>query len=148
MVIRTTSENKAFKDLVQQLDSLLHVVDGDEHAFFAQYNKIDTLNHVVILYADGEAVGCGAFKKFDAETVEIKRMFVLPNHRRKGYAQQILDQLEKWACEEGNTFTILETSTRLPEAVNLYENCGYQRIPNYGQYIDVPTSVCMKKKLK
>ena len=70
-IIRTDSSHKDFAALVKLLDEYLTIVDGDEHAFYDQYNKVDAIKNVVILYSENEAVACGAYKPFDAQTVEI-----------------------------------------------------------------------------
>ncbi len=143
-IIRTNSENPDFKMLSALFDDYLVDIDGDEREFFAFYNNVQ-LDHVLVVYENDETVGCGAFKKFDKNTAEIKRMFVHPNHRNKGIASIILKELELWANDLGFTSYILETSPKLTSAIALYEKTGYQFIPNYGQYIGVENSVCMKK---
>lgn len=145
--VRTNSSDADFIQLVQMLDADLAVRDGAEHAFYAQFNKVHMIQHVVIAYENNLAVGCGAFKPFDSGSVEIKRMYVLPAHRNKGIAVAVLLQLEQWAKEEGYSVAVLETGKKQPEAIRLYEKCGYSRIPNYGQYAGVENSVCMKKEL-
>jgi GNAT superfamily N-acetyltransferase len=145
---RTTSDNSDFQQLVVQLDAYLRVMDGDDHAFYAQYNKLDSLQHVVIAYNNDEAIGCGAFKKYDDDSVEIKRMFVLPAFRGKGIAAAVLNELEKWSAALNYRFTVLETGKRQVEAVRFYTKSGYTVIPNYGQYEFVENSVCMKKQNK
>jgi GNAT superfamily N-acetyltransferase len=144
---RTNSENADFHALVAQLDADLRIRDGEDHAFFAQFNKIDKIRNVVLFYVEEKAVGCGAFKEYAGKTVEIKRMFVEPNFRGKGIAAQILAELEVWAAELHYNEAILETGIKQPEAIRLYQKMGYQRIPNYGQYEQVETSVCMQKSL-
>jgi putative acetyltransferase len=144
--IRTDSENPDFIKLVKLLDNDLRMRDGDEHSFYAQFNKIDSLKNVVVAYSEDTAVSCGAFKKYD-DTAEVKRMFTLPEHRGKGIAAQVLNELESWAAEEGYISCILETGKKQPEAIRLYEKSGYTLIPNYGQYAGVENSVCMKKPL-
>ena len=146
-LIRTNSSHPHFMHLVQLLDADLAVRDGADHAFYAQFNKITMIQHVIVAYENDEAVACGAFKKFNEESVEIKRMYVLPQHRNKGIAAAVLQQLEQWAKEEGYQSTVLETGMKQPEAIRLYEKSGYERIPNYGQYAGVENSVCMKKEL-
>ena len=91
---RTSSEDTDFIELVKLLDKDLQIRDGDEHAFYAQYNKIDSIKNVVVCYNENVALGCGAFKPYDDETVEIKRMFVQPKFRSKGIGKLILDELE------------------------------------------------------
>ncbi len=146
-LIRTNSENKDFQFLVSLLDAELSIRDGDEHAFFAQFNKLDSIREVVVAFQNEVAIGCGAFKKFDSETAEIKRMFVRLEHRGKGIAVEILRELENWASELNFSFAILETGYKQPEAIRLYEKTGFALIPNYGQYEGIENSVCMKKKL-
>lgn len=142
---RTTSENPDFRALVALLDQDLAVRDGAEHAFYAQFNKIDLIRHAVVAYLDGEAVGCGAFKEYSAAEVEVKRMYVRPAHRGQGVAAAVLTGLEQWARELGYTACVLETGKKQPEAIRLYEKSGYARTPNYGQYAGVENSVCMRK---
>lgn len=146
-IVRTDSKNTDFQELVKLLDEDLCVRDGEEHDFYAQFNKIGSIKNVVVAYQDQFAVGCGAFKKYDDEMVEIKRMFVRPESRGKGIASEILRVLEKWATELNFTASILETGFKQPEAIRLYEKSAYAVIPNYGQYEGVANSVCMKKKL-
>ncbi len=146
-LIRTNSENKDFQFLVSLLDAELSIRDGDEHAFFAQFNKLDSIREVVVAFQNEVAIGCGAFKKFDSQTAEIKRMFVRTEHRGKGIAVEILRELENWASELNFSFAILETGYKQPEAIRLYEKTGFALIPNYGQYEGIENSVCMKKKL-
>ncbi|TVT41214.1 GNAT family N-acetyltransferase [Hymenobacter setariae] len=146
-LVRTTSENPDFRALVQLLDQDLAARDGAEHSFYAQYNTIAQLNHVVVAYLGSEPVGCGAFKPYAADAVEVKRMFVQPAHRGQGVAQAVLAELEKWAGELGYTSCVLETGKRQPEAIGLYERVGYGRIPNYGQYVGIENSVCMQKTI-
>lgn len=144
---RTTSDNEDFKYLTQLFDEYLVDIDGDEKDFFAQYNQI-YLDHVIVCYENGIALGCGAFKEYEPKVAEIKRMFVLPEQRGKGIAVSILNELEVWAAASGCESAILETSVRLESAIALYKKSGYELIENYGQYIGVESSVCMKKKLK
>lgn len=145
--IRTTSTHTDFKTLVTLLDTELAQRDGDEHAFYHQFNSIGGLQQCVVLYENSKAVGCGAIKTYDTTSVEVKRMYVLDSQRGKGLATQVLLHLETWAKELGNKRCILETGIRQPEAIALYEKNGYVKIPNYGQYIGVENSVCFEKLL-
>jgi len=146
-ISRTDSSNTDFRALVKMLDEDLRVRDGDEHAFYESFNKIDYLNNVVVFYLDGVPVGCGAFKPFDSDAVEIKRMFVLPGFRNRKIARQVLNELEKWAKELNFKACVLETGKKQPEAIGLYQKAGYLLIPNYGQYAGVENSVCMRKTI-
>tara|TARA_R110002051_G_scaffold143337_1_gene216297 strand:- start:40 stop:492 length:453 start_codon:yes stop_codon:yes gene_type:complete len=144
---RTNSENKDFINLVKHLDAYLKVTDQDEHDFYNQFNNIDVLKEVVVLYNDENAVGCGAIKKFDNNAVEVKRMFVLSEKRGQGFAQNILAELEIWTKELGYNKCVLETGKRQVEAVQFYKKCGYKIIPNYGQYLNMENSICFEKEI-
>ena len=146
-LIRTDSDNPDFNGLVRLLDQDLQMRDGAEHAFYAQFNKVSVIRYVVMAYRGDEPVGCGAFKEFTGELVEIKRMFVQPAHREQGIAQAILAELEQWAQELHYTGCVLETGKNQPEAIRLYQKISYQVIPNYGQYAGVENSVCMQKEI-
>lgn len=146
-LVRTNSDNEDFIFLVQQLDAYLKITDGDEHDFYNQFNKINTLNNVVIAYLENKPVGCGAFKEFNTTSVEVKRMFTSNDSRNKGIATRILNELEDWAAELNYKSCVLETGIRQVEAVQFYTKCLYKIIPNYGQYQDVKNSICFEKKL-
>jgi putative acetyltransferase len=146
--IRNTSENPDFRKLIDALDEDLYIRNGDAQLQYRQYNQVDLINHVIVLYFEEKPVGCGCYKRFDDQTVEMKRMFVLPELRGKHLAAQMLQELEKWAVEEGNTAAVLETGHRQVEAIRLYTVAGYSLIENYGQYIGMEDSICYRKELK
>ncbi len=144
---KTNSHNQDFITLVAALDADLAIRDGDEHAFYAQYNKIAIIQYVIVAYENNVAIGCGAIKEFDETSMEVKRMYVLPNKRGKGTASIILSKLEKWIVELGFSKAVLETGIKQPEAIALYKKNGYQVISSYGQYKNVANSVCFEKVL-
>lgn len=147
-IIRTDSSNEDFIGLVRQLDAYLAITDGEEHAFYDQFNKIQNIKNVVVLLENQNPIGCGAIKEFETDSMEVKRMFVKPENRGKGIAAKILTELETWAAELGYSKCVLETGKRQVEAVALYTKCGYHIIPNYGQYIGMDNSLCFEKKLE
>jgi GNAT superfamily N-acetyltransferase len=101
----------------------------------------------VIAREDGAAIGCGAVRRIDEQTAEVKRMYVAPAARGKRLGAKILAELEVQARKLGITRLVLETGERQPEAIALYEREGFRRIPKFGEYIDAPLSVCFGKDL-
>ncbi|MBF4485095.1 GNAT family N-acetyltransferase [Flavobacterium sp. CSZ] len=144
---RTNSDDIDFINLVVLLDKDLAIRDGEDHAFYNQFNKTDAIKHVIVFYENDIALGCGAFREKKEDTVEIKRMYVHPDHRKRGIASAVLAALEIWSKEVGYTYTILETGKNQPEAINLYQKLNYTIIPNYPPYENMDNSVCMKKTL-
>ncbi len=143
--LRTDSDNHDFQKLVKELDAYLRILDGEDHLFYSQLNKTDSIKQVIVVYQNGDPAGCGAIRKYTHDTVEVKRMYVSENHRGKGIATGILHELETWAKELNYRKCILETGKRQFEAVNLYHKNGYTLIENYGQYKNMENSVCFEK---
>ena len=144
---RTTSNDKDFQWLIKQLDHELWNELQENQAQYDQYNKVPDLNTVAIVYVNNQPAAGGCFKKYNVDTVEIKRMFVVKEQRGKGLSKFVLNELEAWAAELGFTNAILETSIHFLPATTLYKNAGYKIIPNYDQYAGLEESICMKKKL-
>jgi putative acetyltransferase len=147
-LIRTNSDDEDFKNLVVLLDQQLNERNGSLQAKYDKFNVVRSIGTVVVARMDNEPAGCGCFKPFDKETIEIKRMFVKPENRRMGIAAGILLELEKWAAGLGFSRSILETGKKHLEAINLYKKSGYAQIENFGQYAAMETSVCFAKNLK
>lgn len=146
-VIRCHKDNAEFLALVDQLDASLRITDGEDHAFYNQYNGTDTLDAVVLLFDKDKAVSCGAYRIKNKNQVEIKRMFTLPSHRQLGCARRVLFALEQWATEENFNEAILETGINQAEALFFYPKVGYRQIQNFEPYIGVKNSFCFGKKL-
>ncbi|WP_053405419.1 GNAT family N-acetyltransferase [Persicobacter sp. CCB-QB2] len=146
-LLRTDSSHQDFLQLVQNLDQDLAIRNGEDNAFYAQFNKVDAIPCVVVAFLEGKPAGCGAMKFFSPGKMEIKRMFTLEACRGKGVASAILKELEQWAEELGMQSCVLETGIQQPEAIGLYQKQQYQRIPNYGPYAMVEDSLCFEKQL-
>lgn len=146
-LVKTNSSHKDFIGLVELLDSYLKVTDGDEHEFYNQFNSLESLKNVVIAYQDNKPVGCGAFKEYNCDTIEIKRMYTLSEARGLSIASKILKILEDWSKELEYKTSILETGNRQLEAIQFYKKNHYKICPNYGQYTNVENSVCFTKPL-
>lgn len=147
----TCKRNNSHQDfcaLTKALDAELNARYGKEQALYDKHNVIDPIETALVGYENDVPVACGCFKKIDAKTVEIKRMFVDPNCRRRGFSSQLLCELEAWAVELGFSEARLETGKGQPEAIALYAKMGYAVILNYGSYVGMENSVCMHKALR
>jgi GNAT superfamily N-acetyltransferase len=89
-----------------------------------------------VAYLGGSPVGCGGWRTLDGDgsLAEIKRMYTVPERRGQGVARATLAAIEDSARAAGCRRLVLETGLAQPEAIALYERCGYERIPNYGYY--------------
>ncbi len=148
-VIITDGTDERFIMLCKELDEYLNDAVGGEkqRSQYVQYNQLNHIHDVVLITENDKAVACGSFKEYSCEAAEIKRVFVMGESRGKKYGQKIMQTLENMAKEKGYSQLILETGKKLSHARTLYENLGFERISNYGQYADMPDSVCMRKYL-
>lgn len=79
----------------------------------------------VLLLRDGVAIAGGAYKRFDARTAELKRIWASAAHRRQGLARRVVAELEAEAARRGYDRVYLTTGPRQPEAKALYFGTGY-----------------------
>lgn len=104
----------------------------------------------LLLEVDGAAAGCAGVRDCGAGpegTAELKRMYVVPEHRGRGLSRRLLAAAEDAARELGYRTLWLETGTAQPEAMVLYASAGYHLIPNYGPWADSPLSRCYARAL-
>ncbi|MDH5332043.1 MAG: GNAT family N-acetyltransferase [Aquincola sp.] len=102
----------------------------------------------LLAWRDGVAVGCGALRRIDARTGEIRRMFVTRGARREGVARALLARLEADALALGYRRLLLETGARQKPAMALYRASGWRRTTAYGAYVGDPTCVCFGKTIR
>ena len=141
------AENADFLALVQQLDEYYFEVVGEVHRRYAKYNDPHLLDARMVAYQDGKAVGCGAWKKKDDQTAEIKRIFVSKDFRRQGVASALIGALEQDAAAHGYTRAILETARTTDDSAALYHKLGYQEIAYYGSPAGAENCRCFEKAL-
>jgi len=146
-VIRINSNNIHFNELIILLDDELNKRYGTVQEMYNEYNSFEFIETVIIAYSNDLPAGCGCFKKYDEQTIEIKRMFIKEEFRGQGLSKLILNELEQWGTQLEYKKAILETGIKQNEAIQLYSKSGYNRIENYGQYAEMPNSVCMMKVL-
>lgn len=144
-IIRTDNQDPGFHELIHHLDIDLYQRYGEIMDDFNHLNKTDGLTEVVVILHDGSPVACGAYKPYNTESVELKRIFVHSGHRRRGLSRRLMNELEAAAKAEGYQSALLETGEMQPEAIALYKSCGYEIIENYPPYVGIDISVCMRK---
>ena len=147
-VKRTNGSNADLRELIEHLDKHLWSLYNNKMEFFGRFNYVDEDHRAIVVYNNNKPAGCGCLREVDSETVEVKRMFVQSSERKKGIASLVLTELEKWAKESGYRKVILETGDRLTEAINLYQKHQYKITDNFGPYVGVRESVCMKKVIQ
>ena len=114
---------------------------------YRKYNQLDEIQEAIVVYEDNKAVGGGAIRKYDEESIELKRVFVHTGYQGQGIGTKLVSLLIEWAVELGYKRIILETVELLAESCAVYKKLGFRKIPNYGPYINMPESLCMAKDL-
>lgn len=120
----------------------------EDHEPGAPPSAADIDLFLVAVDPDGDALGCGALRRLDPASAEVKRMYVTPAARGSGVATALLRALEAAAVHRGWTTVRLETGTAQPEAVRFYEREGYRSIPLFGAYQGSTLSLCYERNLE
>lgn len=134
-----------FLHLCEELDLFLNQAIGgeDKREKYKKYNHLDTLDYVIIAYDGQYAAGCAALRKYSETEIEVKRVFVRESYRGRHIGGHMLAHLIKHATETGFKYMLLETGAFLDASVRLYRRYGFEQIENYGDYKNMPESLCM-----
>lgn len=141
-------ESEDALNLIEALNQELLQMYPGESVYMLDLSKTNGNNTVFLVgYLDHKPVACGAVTTLEPHIGEIKRMFVKPEARGLGLSKQIISRLEEEARAMGFTTLRLETGTEQIAALALYRKVGYYDIPQFGEYVGDPHSMCMEKKL-
>lgn len=147
--VRTDGKNEDFIENCRLLDEDLDRRVGKQikRDKYQKYNQLDEIQEAIVVYEGNKAVGGGAIRRYDAETIELKRVFVHNEYQGQGIGSRLVQMLIDWATELGYQRMILETGELLAESCAVYQKLGFQVIPNYGPYVNMPESLCMARDL-
>ena len=140
-------KNQDFAHLAELLDAYYFQLVGDVHLRYAAYNRPENFNCLTVVYEDNAAIACGCWKALDETTAEIKRIYVLPEHRRKGAASMIICTLEENISLSGYSRIILETARTTADSESLYLSLGYREIDYYGSPAGAENCRCFEKTI-
>lgn len=148
--VRTDGKNKDFVENCAMLDEDLDRRVGKKikRDKYSKYNKLDNIKEALVVYEDGKLIGGGAIREYAESDVELKRVFVHPAYQGRGIGTRLVSMLMDWAKELGYGRMLLETGELLAESCAVYRKLGFEVIPNYGPYADMPESLCMARKLE
>jgi len=100
-----------------------------------------------LAYLDHQTAGCAALRRLDAQSGEVKRMYVRPEFRGREYGKLLIDHLAAHAKSHGITLLRLETGIHQLAAIRLYEQYGFRQIPPFAPYFENPVSRCYEMSL-
>lgn len=146
---RTDGKNKDFIENCKLLDMDLDRRVGKKikRDKYRKYNQLDEIQEAIVVYENNKVIGGGAIRKYDAENIELKRVYVRTEYQGKGIGTKLVSLLIEWAIELGYQRIILETGELLAESCAVYKKLGFKKISNYGPYVNMPESLCMAKDL-
>lgn len=151
VIARACLDEPASRQLIASLNAELSAAypePGATHFTLAPEEVSGDRGAFLVIYRAGIPVGCGAVRRLDADTGELKRMYVAPAFRGQGLGHRLIDALEAEARALGLRRLILETGIRQVVAQALYRGRGFVTIPHYGEYCLSPaTSICLGKDL-
>jgi putative acetyltransferase len=150
-IARAGLTDDASRALIEQLNAELsgaYPEPGANHFGLDPEEVAEGRGAFLVVRHQGAPVGCGALRRLDGETGELKRMYVSPTVRGMGLGRRLVRALEAEARALGLRRLVLETGTRQQAALALYRATGFHSIPLYGEYTRSPeTSVCLGKEL-
>ena len=141
------AENADLLMLAAKLDEYYFAIVGEVHKRYAKYNDPHLFGCRAVVYIDGKSVGCGCWKRVDGRSVEVKRIYVLPEYRRQGVASAVIAAVERDAAQHGYTHAILETARTTGDSAALYLKLGYREMPYYGSPAGADNCRCFEKEL-
>lgn len=136
-----------YKRLADALDAYYYTLVGDVQDRYKDVNRPENMNCLIVAYEGDSAVACGAWKRVDEKTAEVKRIYVLPEFRRRGIASAIIRKLEAHIQEHGYCQILLETARTTGDSQALYLSLGYTEIPYYGSPAGAENCRCFLKEI-
>lgn len=133
--------------LAKKLDEYYFTLVGDVHLRYAEVNRPENMACRIVAYDGERPVACGCWKPIDEKAAEVKRIYVLPEYRRRGLASRIIDRLEGEIAAAGYTTAILETARTTEDSRELYLSLGYELIDYYGSPAGAENCLCFRKSL-
>ncbi|MEW6161341.1 MAG: GNAT family N-acetyltransferase [Verrucomicrobiota bacterium] len=148
MITTERPDTPEAKALIEELELHLASLYPQEsrHGYSVEKLLAQNVAFFVIRHL-GQPVGCGGVQLFGSAYGELKRMYVRPEFRGLGFAQQLLDHLADYARSRGVGILRLETGIHQQAAIRLYERAGFRPIPPFGDYKDDPLSRFYEKRI-
>lgn len=140
-------DSRDFKALAERLDAYYFSLVGDIQNRYAETNRPENMTALAVAYEEGTPIACGAWKHIDETTAELKRLFVLPEFRRKGVARRMIAVLEGNAAAAGIRRMILETAVDTTDSHKLYLSAGYQVTDYYGSPAGAENCLCFYRDI-
>ena len=142
-----SADSSDFRGLAAALDAYYFTLVGDIQHQYAEPNRPENMSALTVVYVESEPVACGAWKAIDQDTAELKRIYVKPDHRRKGIASALIRALEAHIVSTGRRKMILETAVDTASSHNLYYSLGYQLRDYYGSPAGAENCLCFHKEI-
>ena len=134
-IIPVTAPDDGILEMVEKLDALMNGLYPPESTHLTPPEELSAgANRFFAAKVDGKLMGCGGFRVVGRDYAEIKRIFVDPSARGLGLAKALLNRLESESRLLGVLEMKLETGIFQPEAISLFERCGYTQCPVFGDY--------------
>lgn len=141
------ASSQDFRDLAAKLDAYYFTLVGEIQNRYAEPNRPENMTALAVAYEGDTPIACGAWKWLDEDTAELKRLYVLPEFRRKGVASGLIEVLEVHAAAAGASRMILETAVDTTDSHQLYLAADYRLTDYYGSPAGEANCLCFHKNL-
>lgn len=144
---QVTADSLDFRTLAAALDAYYFSLVGDIQLQYAEPNRPENMNALLVVYEAEMPIACGAWKAVDGKKAELKRIYVRPEYRRRGIATALIRALEEDAAATGRRKLILETAVDTASSHSLYFSLGYQLREYYGSPAGAENCLCFHKEI-
>ncbi len=146
-LVITAADPGGARVLLSELDAYLDGLYPDFAGTQFDYEQLrPPMGRFAVAHAGAQAAGCAGFRLMDGYG-EIKRVYVMPAHARRGVARALLSHLEAQLRQVGLRAARLETGNRQPGAVACFAKLGYRACPPFGDYPANGISLFFEKPL-
>lgn len=141
------ADNRDFRMLTERLDAYYLEALGQVQLRYAAVNHPKNFACRGVVYEGEAPIVCGCWKAVDDETAEIKRIYVLPEYRRRGAARLVIRAMEADITAGGRRRVVLEKARTTGGSAALYLALGYRETGYYDSPAGAENCRCFEKDL-
>jgi putative acetyltransferase len=129
--LRTAEDAAAFRTLNEEWITRHFALEPKDVETLADPQRaiLDKGGYIFMVHADGVPVGCVALIAMGGGVFELSKMAVAPDQRGLGIGRKLLGHAIAEAKAIGAKTLFLGSSTKLQDAVHLYESAGFRHVP-------------------
>ncbi len=140
-IVSMKSADKDAINLFSLHDDYMMDFLGDDKWCYTRYSEKENLENIWIMYSDASPIASIAYRRKDDGVGEVKRLYIVNEHRGRGLSKKLLKTVECYAKEQGCNTLFLDTRITLEPAVSVYRSFGFNIVFQQGLYIQMEKNI-------